>query len=177
MPWFSFFFFFFFECWVFSQLFHSPLSPSSRDSLVPLHFLPYVSSAYLRVLIFPPAILIPAWASSSLAFYMMYSAYKLNKQGDTIQPWHTPFPILNQSNTPCPVLTVASWPASRFFLRQVRWSGILISWTIFHSLLWSTVKGFSVVNEAEVDVFSGIALIFLLSKGCWQIDLWFRCLF
>ena len=27
---------------------------------------------------------------------MMYSAYKLNKQDDNIEPWHTPFPILNQ---------------------------------------------------------------------------------
>ena len=31
----------FLECWVLSQLFHSPLSPSSRGSLVPLHFLPF----------------------------------------------------------------------------------------------------------------------------------------
>ena len=46
-----------------------------------------VSSAYLRLLIFLPAILIQICASSSLAFYMMYSAYKLNKQGDSIQPW------------------------------------------------------------------------------------------
>ena len=45
-----------------------------------------VSSAYLRLLIFLPAILIPACASSSQAFCMMYSAYKLNKQGDNIQP-------------------------------------------------------------------------------------------
>ena len=30
----------FFEYQILSQLFHSPLSPSSRDSLVPLHFLP-----------------------------------------------------------------------------------------------------------------------------------------
>ena len=29
-----------FECWVLSQLFHSCLSPSSKGSLVPLHFLP-----------------------------------------------------------------------------------------------------------------------------------------
>jgi len=43
-----------------------------------------VSSAYLRLLIFLPAILIPACVSSSLAFYMMYSAYKLNKQDDNI---------------------------------------------------------------------------------------------
>ena len=33
MPWSS-----FFECWVLSQLFHSPISPSSRGSLVPLLF-------------------------------------------------------------------------------------------------------------------------------------------
>jgi len=46
-----------------------------------------VSSAYLRLFIFLPAILIPACASSSLALLMMYSAYKLNKQGDNIQPW------------------------------------------------------------------------------------------
>ena len=37
-----------------------------------------VSSAYLRLLIFLPAMLIPACASSSLTFLMMYSAYKLN---------------------------------------------------------------------------------------------------
>ena len=45
-----------------------------------------VSSAYLRLLIFLPAILIQACASSSPEFLMMYSAYKLNKQGDNIQP-------------------------------------------------------------------------------------------
>ena len=28
---------------------------------------------------------------------LLYCAYKLNKQGDNIQPWHTPFPIWNQS--------------------------------------------------------------------------------
>ena len=97
-----------------------------------------VSSAYLRLSIFLPAILIPACASSSPAFLMMYSAYKLNKQGDNIQPWCTPFPIWNQSVVPCPVLTVASWPAYKFLKRQVRWTGIPISWRIFHSLLWST---------------------------------------
>ena len=43
-----------------------------------------VSSAYLRLLVFLPAILIPACASSSPAFLMMYSAYRLNKQGDNI---------------------------------------------------------------------------------------------
>ena len=52
-----------------------------------------VLSACLRLLIFLLAILIPGCASFSPAFLMMYSAYKLNKQGDNIQPWCTPFPI------------------------------------------------------------------------------------
>ena len=86
-----------------------------------------VSSAYLRLLVFLPAIVIPACASSSPVFLMMYSAGKLNKQGENIQPWPTPFPIWNQSVVPCPVQTVASWPANRFLKRQVRWSGIPIS--------------------------------------------------
>ena len=97
-----------------------------------------VSSAYLRLLTFLLAILIPACDSSNPAFHMMYSAYDLNKQCDNIHPWHTPFPIWNQSVVPCPVLTVASWPAYRFLRRLVRWSGIPISLRIFHSLLWST---------------------------------------
>jgi len=97
-----------------------------------------VSSVYLRLLIFLPGILIPACASSSLAFYMMYSAYKLNKQGDNIQPWCTPFLIWNHSVVPCSVLTVASWPVHRFLRRQVSWSGIPISFRIFNSLLWTT---------------------------------------
>ena len=54
-----------------------------------------VSSAYLRLLIFLPAILFPACASSSLAFRVMCSAYKLNKQDDNIQPWRPPFLILS----------------------------------------------------------------------------------
>ena len=136
-------------------------SPSSLSAIR------VVSSVYLR-LIFLLAILIPDCASSSLAFHMMYSAYKLNKPSDNliqtfpqiwsdgnisklmlwvqhypdttvrqrhyrkrkleinipdeygsknpnkIQPWCTPFPIWNQSVVPCPVLTVASWPAYWF---------------------------------------------------------------
>ena len=36
-----------------------------------------------------------------------------------MQPWHIPFPILNQSIVQCPVLMDASWPACRFLRRQV----------------------------------------------------------
>ena len=97
-----------------------------------------VSFAYLRLFIFLPANLFQACVSSSPAFHMIFSTYMLNKQGDNIQPWCTPFPIWNQSVVPCPVLTVASWPAYRFIKRQVKWSSIPISFRIFHSLLWST---------------------------------------
>ena len=61
--------------------------------------------------------LLPACASSILAFCMMYSAYKLNKQGDSIQTWCTPFPILNQSIVPGLILTAASLPAYRCLRR------------------------------------------------------------
>ena len=95
-----------FSSFTFKRLFSSSLLSAIR----------MVSFAYLRLLIFLPAILIPACASSSPAFLMMYSAYKLNKQIHNIQPWHTS-PIWNQSVVPCPVLTVASWPAYRFLRR------------------------------------------------------------
>ena len=110
-----------------------------------------VSSVYLRLLIFLLAILIQSCASSSPAFLMMYSAYKLKKQGDNIQHWCTAFLIGNQAVFTWPVLTVASWPAFRFLRRQVSWSGIPISLRIFHRLfLWFTVKGFGIVNKAVV---------------------------
>ena len=57
-----------------------------------LYAIRVMSSAYLRLLIFLLASLIPACASSSPACLMMYSAHKVNKQGDNIQPWHTAFP-------------------------------------------------------------------------------------
>ena len=78
-----------------------------------------VVSSYLSSLIFSPAVLIPACDSSSLAFYMMYSSYKLNNQSDNIQPWRTPFPIWSQSAVPCPFLTNASWTVYGF-LRRVQ---------------------------------------------------------
>ena len=119
-----------------------------------------VSSVYLRLLIFLPAVLIPVCASSRPAFHMMYSVYKLNKQGDSIQPWCSPFLIWNQSVVPCPVLTVASWPTYRFLRRQVRWSGIPISFRIFQFVVIHKVKGFGVVNRAEVGVFLELSCFF-----------------
>ena len=87
-----------FECWVLSQLFHSSFTFIKRlFSSSSLSAIRVVSSAYLRLLIFLLEILIPACASSSLVYRKMYSAYKLNKQGDNIQPWHIPFRTWKQS--------------------------------------------------------------------------------
>ena len=118
-----------------------------------------VSSAYLRFLLFLPTVLIPACNSSSQAFCMMCFVYKLNKQGDSIQPCHTPFPILNQFIVPCPVVPVVSWPAYRFLRRQETWSDIPISFIIFQFVVIHVVKDLSIVNDAEVDFFSGIPLL------------------
>ena len=92
MPWSS-----FFECWILSQLLHS-LSLFIKRLLSPS-----LLSAIKEFIDISPENL-----DSRTAFHMMYSAYKLNKQGDKIQPWRTPFPIWNQSTVTCPVLTIAS---------------------------------------------------------------------
>ena len=99
----------------YDSFFHSPLSPSSRSSLVPLQFLPlewyhlniwgcwYFACQSWFQLVFHP-----------VPVYMMYSTYKLNKQGDNTQLCWTHFPILSHSIVPCPVQTVASWPHISF---------------------------------------------------------------
>ena len=111
-----------------------------------------VSSAHLGLLIFLPEILIPACASSSPAFHMMYNlnkltftfncinyltAHKLNKQGWLYTALTYSFPDLEP--VCCSMFcSVASSPAYRFLGRQIMWSDIPISLRIFHSLLWST---------------------------------------
>ena len=125
-----------------------------------LYAIRVVSSAYLRLLIFLHAILIPVCVSSSLAFHMMYLAYKLNKQGDNIHPWCTPFPIWNQSVLFLLLLSVSSWPAYRFLRRKVRWSDIPNSNNFPQFVVIHTVKGFSIVNKAEEDIFLKLSCFF-----------------
>ena len=70
------------------------------------------------------------------------------------------FPISNQSVVPRPVLTVASWPANQFLKRQVRWSGIPISQNFPQFIEIHTVKGFGIVNKAEINVFLELSCFF-----------------
>ena len=109
-----------------------------------------VSSAYLKLLIFLLANLITAWDSFNMASQTIYPAYKLNKQGDNIQPWCIPFQIWNQCIVPYLVLIVASWPAYRFLRRQESWSGISVSSRIFQFIVINTIKSICGVSEADV---------------------------
>ena len=116
------------------------------------------TSAYLRLLIFLPAILITACASSSPAFLMMYSAYKLNKQGDNIQPWHTslePVCCSISSSNSCLLTCIQISPEAG----QVVWYSHLFQnfpqFVVIH-----TAKGFGIVNKAEVDAFLELSWFF-----------------
>ena len=113
------------ECRALNQLFHSPLSLSARGFLFLFTFCHKGGVISISEVID----ISPSNFHSSLCFIQPSIShdvplYKLNKQGDNIQPLYTPFPIWNQSVVPCPVLTVASWSAYRFLKRQVRWSAI-----------------------------------------------------
>jgi len=137
----------------------------SSSSLFPLRV---VSSAYLRLLIFLPAILIPACASSSLAFHKMYSACRLNKRGNNMQPWCTPFPVWNQSVVTCLVLNVAFLTCIQISQEagQVVWCSHLLK-NFPQLVVIHTVKGFGIVNKAELDFFWN-ALAF--STIQWSMD-------
>ena len=74
---------------------HQELFSSSSLSAIRV-----VSSAYLRLLMFLSPILISACNSSNLTFFMMCSAYRLNKQGDNKPPCHIAFSSPNQSVVP-----------------------------------------------------------------------------
>ena len=85
---------------------------------------------------------------------MMYSVYKLSKQGDNIDLCHPPFPILNQSVVPCLVLNccfLTHMQVSQRTGKVVWYSHLFKNFPQF--IVIHIVKGFSVVNEAEVDVF------------------------
>ena len=102
--------------------FYLPLSPWSRGSLVSLLFLPlecyhlhiwdcwYVSQCLDSRLWF-----------IQLAFPMIHSACKLNKQGDNIQPCCTPFPIWI-SQLFLVWLHNASWPTYKFLCNYMKCS-------------------------------------------------------
>src|SRR5574337_1006883 len=119
-----------------------------------------VSSAYLRLLIFPQAILIPDCASSSPAFLMMDSAYTL-KSKVTIYSLDVPLFYLepvgcSMSSSNCCFLTCIQISQEA---GQVVWYAHLFQ-NFPQLIVIHTVKGFGIVNKAEIDVFLELSCFF-----------------
>ena len=84
----------------------------------------------------------------------MYSAHKLNKQGDNIQPWSTPFPSFEPVSCSMSSSNCCFWTCIQVYQETGK--------VVWHSHFFKncpqcfviyTVKGFSLVNEAEVFFF------------------------
>ena len=90
----------------------------------------------------------------------MYSAYKLNKQGDNIQPWGTPWctePVccsISSSNYCFLTCIQISQEAD-----QVVWYSHLFQ-NFPQFIVIHTIKGFGIVNKAEIDVFLELSCFF-----------------
>ena len=106
----------------------------------------------------------PACASSSPAFLMMYSAYKSNKQGDNIRTSRTltySFPNLEPVCCPMSGSNCCFLTCTQIFHEadQVVWYSHLLKnfpqFVVIH-----TVKGFGIVDKAEVDVFLELCCFF-----------------
>ena len=122
-------------------------------SYFPLSAIKVVSSTYMRLFIFSPAILIPASASSTLAFHIMYSVYKLNMQGDNTALMYS---FHNSEPACCSTCGSNYCFLTRIHISQeagkVVWYSHLFK-NLPHFVVIHTVKGFSIVIEAEVDIF------------------------
>ena len=67
--------------------------------------------------------------------------------------------------------SVASWPAYRFLKRHVRWSGIPISFRIFHGFFFCDPHSQKPWHsqKSRNKCFSGTLLLFPWSNRCWQL--------
>ena len=90
----------------------------------------------------------------------MYSAYKLNKQGDNIQPWRTPFPI--GTSLLFHVHFELLLPDLHTGFSRGRLDGLIFpSLSEFSTVYFvHTVKGFGIVNKAEIDDFLELSCFF-----------------
>ena len=93
------------------RLIWSPCSPRDSQESSQTQKFKSINSSVLSLLYGPTLRSVPdGWKNHSFDYALMYF-----------------FSYLEPVFVPCPVLTVASWPAYRFLKRQVRWSGMPIS--------------------------------------------------
>ena len=118
-----------------------------------------VTSAYLRLDISPGNLDSSLWFSQAFISHdVLCIDIKLARWQYTALMYSFPNlePVCcSMSSSNCCFLTCCY----RFLRRQVRWSGIPISWRINQFIMIHTVKGFSLVNES--DFFSGIPMLSL----------------
>ena len=91
----------------------------------------------------------------------------LFKQGNNIKPWRT---FSSFEPVHCSLSSSNCWFLIGIQISQNE-GKVVWYFHLFRNFLQFfviyTVKGFSVVNEGELDIFSGIPLPFLWSNGCW----------
>ena len=135
-----------------SFTFNSRLFSISSHSVIRV-----VSSAYQRLLIFLPAVLIPACASSSPTFPMMYSTCKLQYTALTYSFSYLESVCCSMSSSNCCFLTYIQ--VSQEAGQVTTWySHLLKNFPQF--IVIHTVKGFGIVNKAEIDVFLKLSYFF-----------------
>ena len=162
-----------FWMYVLSQVFYSPLSPSSKGSLVPLHFLP-LKWYHLHIWGY--------WYFSQESWFQLVShlawhftcctLYKLNSRVTALT-----YSFANLEPVHCSMFCcfLSCIQVSQETSKVVWYSHLFKNFPQF--VVTHTVKGFRVVNKAELDAFLGITLLFLWSNRCWKFDFWFVCLF
>ena len=123
-----------FECWVLSQFFHSPLSPSSRGSLVPFHLLP-LEWHYLPIwgcwyFSWQSWFLLVSHPAYHFTWYTLHKSYIIRVTIYNLDVFLSQFLTIVKMSS-----SVVFWLAYGFLRRQVRWFGIPVTLRTFYSLL------------------------------------------
>ena len=163
---------------VFWVLSFKPVFSLSSFTLIEKYFSPslsavrVVSSAYLRLLIFLPEILIPDYESLSPTFCMMYSVWKLNRQGYSFDVLLSQFGtslLFHVQFLTCIQVSQEAGKVVWYSHLYKNFPKCVVIYTV-KERLWHS-------QWSRRRCFPGILLPFLWSSRCWQFDLWFLCLF
>ena len=136
-----------------------------------------VSSAYLRLLIFLLAVLIPAvlhpalyfaWCTLQISLISRVTIYSPTYSFPDLEPVHC-----STSHSNCCFLTCIQISQES---GKVVWCSHLFK-NFPEFVVIYIVKCFGMINKAEIDGFSGNILLFLSFNRRLKFDLWFFCLF
>ena len=143
----------FFECWVLSQLFHSPLSPLSRGSLVPLAFCHKGG-----IIVISEVIDISPGNLDSSFWFIEPGISQAGWQNKTLThslPNFEPVHCSISSSNCCFLTCTHVFQEAGKVVWYSHFFKNFLQFVVIH-----IVKGFNVVNEAEVDIFLEISGFF-----------------